>query len=82
METKKIKLIWDFRGPDASTTAMHHERHLKEYIVVEELSVNITGCKNLSSAHSMAYMVVEDTDLTKVRDSLLPHRGELYEGNN
>ena len=28
---RKLKLIWDFRGPDALKTAEHHEIHLKEY---------------------------------------------------
>ena len=26
---KKIKLIWDFRGPESAKTAEHHEIHLK-----------------------------------------------------
>ena len=40
---RKIKLIWDFRGPVAAKTAEHHEIHLKEYIILEKLPLNITG---------------------------------------
>src|SRR5690606_1132164 len=31
---KKLKLIWDFFGPDAKKTAEHHEIHLKEFIQI------------------------------------------------
>ena len=29
--SRKIKLIWDFRGEAAAKTAEHHDIHLKEY---------------------------------------------------
>ena len=76
---RKIKLIWDFRGPDASAIARHHEIHLKEYINHKQLSLKITGYRDLSSAHSIAFMVVEEAAMIPVRDALLPHRGELYQ---
>lgn len=76
---RKIKLIWDFRGPDAARTAEHHEIHLKEYIAIEKLPLNITGFDSLSEMHAIAYMVVTDEHMIPVRDALKPHRGELYE---
>lgn len=76
---RKIKLIWDFRGPDAARTAEHHEIHLKEYITIEKLPLNITGFDTLSEMHAIAYMVVTDEHMIPVRDALKPHRGELYE---
>ena len=75
---RKIKLIWDFRGLSANKTAVHHEKHLKEYILTEKLSLDVTGHKALSELHSIAYMVVEETEMIQVRDTLLPHRGEVY----
>ncbi|MEP0132619.1 MAG: hypothetical protein ABJJ25_02170 [Eudoraea sp.] len=76
--SRKIKLIWDFRGPTAKEVARHHEKHLKDYIAAENLSPNITGNTELSSMHSIAYMVVEEVNMTGVRDALIPHRGEVY----
>ncbi|WP_025741502.1 hypothetical protein [Aquimarina pacifica] len=76
---RKLKLIWDFRGPVAAKTAIHHEFHLKEYIQSEKLSVNITGTENLNDMHSIAYMVVIDSEMKTVRDALKPHRGQLYQ---
>ncbi len=75
---RKIKLIWDFRGPVASETAEHHEKHLKEFIAIEELTLNITGFEIVNEMHSLAYMVVEDKNMITVRDTLKPHRGEVY----
>ena len=75
---RKIKLIWDFRGPDAQKIAEHHEKHLKDYIRAENLGLDITGHTELSSMHSIAYMIVPETLMMKVRDALKPHRGEIY----
>ena len=76
--SRKIKLIWDFRGPTAKETAIHHKRHLNDFIEAEKLSLKITGNTDLSSMHSIAYMVVEEVDMPGVRDALKPHRGEVY----
>ncbi|WP_394975801.1 hypothetical protein [uncultured Croceitalea sp.] len=75
---KKIKLIWDFRGPTAANTAIHHEKHLKEFIVVEELKFDITGFSHINEMHSIAYLVVAEFEMIAVRDMLKPHRGEIY----
>lgn len=77
---RKIKLIWDFRGPAASKTAQHHEIHLKEYIILEKLSLDITGYQEINDLYSLAYMVVIDSEMKTVRNALKPHRGQLYEG--
>ena len=77
--SRKIKLIWDFRGPASAKTAEHHEIHLKEYIAIEKLSLNITGFSILNEMHATAFMVVTDENMIQVRDALKPHRGELYE---
>lgn len=76
---RKIKLIWDFRGPAAAKTAEHHEKHLKEYITIEALDLNITGFQHVSEIHSYAFMVTEESNMITVRDALKPHRGEVYQ---
>ena len=75
---RQIKLIWDFRGPASAKTAEHHEIHLKEYIIIEKLSLNITGFEIRNDMHAIAFMVVTDDNMIEVRDSLKPHRAELY----
>ncbi|MES2812706.1 MAG: hypothetical protein V4670_09570 [Bacteroidota bacterium] len=79
---QKIKLIWDFRGPVAAKTAEHHEIHLKEYIAIEKLPLNITGFEILNEMYAIAYMVVNKENMIQVRDALKPHRGEVYAVEN
>lgn len=75
---RKIKLIWDFRGPAANKTAEHHVKHLKDYISIEKTNLNITGHQQLTDMHSLAFMVVEENEMIAIRDALKPHRGEVY----
>lgn len=77
--SRKIKLIWDFRGPTSAKTAEHHEIHLKEFIQAEKLQLNITGFEIYNEMQAIAFMVVTDENMIAVRDALKPHRGELYE---
>jgi len=81
MADKKIKLLWDFRGPAAFKTAEHHEKHLKEYIAIEKIPINITGFSMINDMHSIAYMVITESKMIAVRDALKPHRGEIYQEN-
>lgn len=76
---RQIKLIWDFRGPASGKTAEHHEIHLKEYIAIEKLPVNITGFEIQGEMQAIAFMVVTDENMIQVRDALKPHRGQVYE---
>lgn len=75
---RKLKLIWDFRGPDALKIAQHHEIHLKDYIGIQKLTLNITGVETISDLHTIAFLVVNDNEMKPVRDALKPHRGQLY----
>lgn len=75
---RKLKLIWDFHGPDASKIAQHHEIHLKEYIKIENLNVTITGFENLSDVHAIAFLVVDEPEMKPLRDALKPHRGQVF----
>jgi hypothetical protein len=77
--SRKIKLIWDFRGPASAKTAEHHEIHLKEYIAIEKLPIDITGFQILDEMYAIAFMVVMEENMITVRDALKPHRGEIFE---
>ena len=76
--SRQIKLIWDFRGPASTKIAEHHEIHLKEYIAIEKLPLNITGFEIHGEMLAIAFMVVTDENMIQVRDALKPHRGEIY----
>lgn len=76
--SRKIKLIWDFRGPASAKTAEHHEIHLKEYIAIEKLPIDITGFKILDDMYAIAFIVVMEENMIQVRDALKPHRAEVF----
>jgi hypothetical protein len=76
---RKLKLIWDFRGPDASKIAAHHEIHLKEYILREKLNITNTGFEDVNEMHSIAFLVVNEDEMKPLRDALKPHRGQVYQ---
>ncbi|MBE15211.1 MAG: hypothetical protein ABNH00_07800 [Dokdonia sp.] len=78
---RRLKLLWDFRGPVAKQTAIHHEIHLKEYAAAQSLTKPITGTQELSEMHTVAFLVVNESEMPGVRDALKPHRGQLYEQN-
>ena len=75
---RKLKLIWDFHGPDARKIAEHHEIHLKQYIQLEHLDISITGIENIHDLHSIAFLVVNEANMKPIRDALKPHRGQVY----
>lgn len=78
---RRLKLIWDFRGPVSQKTAEHHLVHLKEYITINDLDITITGVETLSEMHSIAYLVVDEPEMKPIRDTLKPHRGQVYTKN-
>lgn len=74
---RKIKLIWDFRGPTAQKTAEHHVIHLKEYAQMENLNTYETATETISEFISTAFMIVDEKDMLSVRDALKPHSAEV-----
>ena len=75
---RKLKLIWDFKGPDGKKTAEHHLIHLKEYVQRKNFEFIATGTESLSEMHHIAFAAVEEKDMIEVRDELRPHRGQLW----
>ncbi len=76
---RQIKLIWDFRGPNALLTAQHHEIHLKDFIKTEHLEDwNITGFQQINEMYTLAFWVIPESEILKFRDILKPHRATLY----
>lgn len=76
---RDIKLIWDFRGPDALRTATHHEIHLQEFIAKNNIvDHTITGVETLNDSHSLAFWVIPESKIKMYRDVLKPHRATVY----
>lgn len=78
---RKLKLIWDFKGPSGQKIAEHHEIHLKEFISAQTINIHQTGVETIHELHSIAFMVIDESDLLPIRDMLKPHRGQVYIGS-
>lgn len=75
---RKLKLIWDFRGPASLKTAEHHAIHLREYVKLNQLDISIIDVETISDMHSLAYLVADESEMKLLRDALKPHRGQIY----
>lgn len=76
---EEIKLIWDFRGPEAHKIAAHHEIHLKEFIRRENTKFNITGVEKITEMHTLVYMVIGKEEMENIRKALNPQRAQVWE---
>ena len=79
---KKIKLIWEFRGPSSKQTAEHHVIHLKEYMQIEKLHFDNTGIQVISEFNCSAFLITEEAYLQQLRNDLKPNRGTYYTPEN
>jgi len=74
---RKIKLIWDFRGPHSQKTAEHHCIHLKEYATIEKLHFYEIAVSIINEMHTIAFIIIDEVDIKTYRDALKPHRGQV-----
>lgn len=77
---ERVKLIWEFRGPNAQKTAEHHVVHLKEFGITEGIETTLCEVETVSEMYSMAFWVVDKNWMNDLRERLKPHRGQLYNG--
>ena len=75
--SRKIKLLWDFRGPDAKETAKHHTIHLKEFAALENLNFHEIDIQEKNEMLVSAFITIDEKDMKIYRDALKPQRGEL-----
>ncbi|AGC77500.1 hypothetical protein LX97_02304 [Nonlabens dokdonensis] len=75
---RKLKLIWDFKGPNAEKTAAHHLIHLDEYVKNEKVEAIATGVEKVNDRHHIAFLALEEIHMPPVRNALKPHRGQLW----
>jgi len=75
---ERIKLIWDFKGPNAARIAQHHSIHLDDFIKAEGLQNAFSAVEKISETHHIAYLVVKKELMTELRERLKPNRGQLH----
>lgn len=73
----RIKMIWDFRGPDSLKYAQHHAIHLQQFCTRENLQDIETGSEGFGEMHSIAFMVIPESLKLIIRDALKPNRAVI-----
>ncbi len=74
---RKIRLIWEFRGPDALETAKHHVIHLKEFATIEKLHFYKSDIAKKSDYFCTAYIIVDEINMLTYKNALKPDRGTV-----
>lgn len=74
----KIRLIWDFKGPEAAQTAKHHKIHLKEFIQHNQTKFNETGLEKVGDLHTLVFMAIDKEEMDDLRERLRPHRAQEW----
>jgi len=70
----KIRLMWDFFGPDAAGTAKHHQIHLHEFFQKESIEMSAYGVSTGTTNHAMSWCEVEEELADPVSKALRPQR--------
>lgn len=73
---QKIKLLWDFRGPNAKKIANHHLKHLKDFFKISDKKLFESGIKKENEFHHFSFVVILNKDLESVKLNLKPNRGQ------
>jgi len=76
-ENRKVRLIWDFRGPDALATAKHHAIHLKEFAQQEKLPFDEVNAIAKNDYLAMAFLIIDESYLAVFKKALKPDRGTV-----
>jgi len=71
---RKIRLLWDFRGPDSLETAKHHVIHLKEFAEIDSLSFVEASVIEQNKYVNSAFIIISEIDLEVFKNALKPHR--------
>jgi len=74
----KVKMIWDFKGPNAEAIAKHHVVHLNEFILSEAIEDAFAESLKLTEMYTQAFLVVPERYTHELRKRLKPHRGQRY----
>lgn len=72
----KIKLLWDFRGPDALKTAEHFLIHLNEFVERESVVAEKTDIEKHTDMFVSTILITESSYLEILKNALKPSRGQ------
>lgn len=69
-----VTFYWDFFGPNATGTATHFEKHLREFLEKNAVQGFSTGTESAGEDHLAAYCVTPGHAVEIVEKALRPRR--------
>ena len=70
----KVKLTWEFRGPDAAQTAEHYLRHLVTYAEKQGLAVATPEMETVNPYFSLVHLVLPKDESESTIRTLRPRQ--------
>ena len=67
-----IACIWEYFGTDSNGTAIHFEKHLKEFIAIKNIQNTQTGTQINGDIQSFVWCAGNKEDLTLIIEMLKP----------
>lgn len=69
---QKVKLIWEYRGPNAKGIAEHQIIHLEEYCLKNNILNNSTGIEKFQENVWFAFLLLDEKNHDIVAKELKP----------
>ena len=69
-----VTFLWDFFGPNATGTATHFEKHLREFLQKNGVEGCETGTESAGEGHLAAFCVTPSPSVELIEKSLRPRR--------
>jgi hypothetical protein len=69
-----LRLYWDFWGPHAEHTAVHFQKHLRQFLVSNGQPEVPIGNESAHSGHHSAFCTIPKSLLEAMTKSLRPNR--------
>jgi hypothetical protein len=71
---QKVKLVWDFFGPESKNTAQHHLIHLSEFSKDKSVNFYDSGTDSESENNFFSFIVIDFSNLDLIKKMLKPNR--------
>ena len=74
---KKIKLIWDFKGLEATKIAEHFHVHLKEFLIRDKIIDFTSELEEIDEFYSMVNLIIDQKYVERIKNALKPKKAYL-----
>ena len=74
---KKIKLIWDFKGIEATKTAEHFHVHLKEFLIKDKIIDFTSELEKVDEFYTRVNIIIDQKYVERIKNAPKPKKAYL-----